>query len=185
MGSKRVGHDWVTELNWTELNRLYICHHWLRSSQSGYDNLVCLAFLLLVRIWIVSNLLATLTGIGQITTSLGFLGGSESKICLQCRRPGFDPWVRKIPWRTEWQPTPIFLPGEFHGQRNLVGYRLWGRKESDTTERLTLTYPRLSLTISDPPFGTVLVQWGNSQCGSSLKRGLPLNPASCFPIEES
>ena len=40
------------------------------------------------------------------------------RICLQCRRPEFDPWVRKIPWRREWQPTPVFLPGEFHGQRS-------------------------------------------------------------------
>ena len=38
----------------------------------------------------------------------------------QCRRPGFDPWVRKIPWRRKWQPTPVFLPGESHGQRSLV-----------------------------------------------------------------
>ena len=44
------------------------------------------------------------------------------KICLQCRRPGFNPWVEKIPWRSEWLPTSIFLPGEFHGQKNLVGY---------------------------------------------------------------
>ena len=35
---------------------------------------------------------------------------------------GFDPWVRKIPWRRKWQPTPVFLPGESHGQRSLVGY---------------------------------------------------------------
>jgi len=41
---------------------------------------------------------------------------------LQCRRPGFDPWVGKIPWRREWQPTPLFLPGEFHGQKRLVGH---------------------------------------------------------------
>ena len=46
--------------------------------------------------------------------------------------------VGKIPWRREWQPTPVFLPGEFYGQRSLAGYRHWGRKESDTTERLTL-----------------------------------------------
>ena len=46
----------------------------------------------------------------------------------------FDPWVGKIPWRRKWQPTPVFLPGESHGQRSLVGYRLWGHKESDTTE---------------------------------------------------
>ena len=50
-------------------------------------------------------------------------------ICLQCGRPRFDTWVRKIPWRRKWQPTPVFLPGESHGWRNLVGYSPWGRKE--------------------------------------------------------
>ena len=45
----------------------------------------------------------------------------------------FSPWVKKIPWRREWQPTPISLPGEFHEQRSLAGYNPWGRKESDTT----------------------------------------------------
>ena len=55
----------------------------------------------------------------------------------------FDPWVGKIPWRNKWQPTPVILPGEFHGQRSMVGYSLWGGKESDTTERLT---DSLSLT---------------------------------------
>ena len=52
------------------------------------------------------------------------------------KRPGFDPWVGKSPWRRKWQPTPVFLPGESHGQRTLIGYSPWGRKESDTTERL-------------------------------------------------
>ena len=42
------------------------------------------------------------------------------------QEPGFDPCVRKIPWRREWLPTPVFLPGEFHGQRRLVGYSPWG-----------------------------------------------------------
>ena len=56
------------------------------------------------------------------------------KIGLQCRRPGFDPWVRKILWRKEWLPTPAFWPGEFHGQRSLTGYSPWGRKELDTTK---------------------------------------------------
>ena len=50
---------------------------------------------------------------------------------LQCRRPGFDPWVGKIPWRRERLPTPVFWPGEFHGLCSP-----WGCKESDTTERL-------------------------------------------------
>ena len=52
----------------------------------------------------------------------------------------FDPWVRKIPKRRKWQPTPVFLPGEFHGQRNLEGYSPWGHKVSDTTEQLTLHF---------------------------------------------
>ena len=58
---------------------------------------------------------------------------------LQCRRLGFDPWVGKIPWRRKWQPTPGFLPGKSLGQRSLVGYSPWGRKESDTTEWLSLS----------------------------------------------
>ena len=53
---------------------------------------------------------------------------SRQKICLQCRRPEFYPWVGKISWRKKWQPTPVFLPGESHGQRNLLGYSPWGRK---------------------------------------------------------
>ena len=57
-------------------------------------------------------------------------------LCLQCRRPGFNPWIGKISWRRKWQPTPVFLPGKSLGWRNLVGYSPWGHKESDTTERL-------------------------------------------------
>ena len=56
---------------------------------------------------------------------------------LQCRRPGFDPWVGKIPWRREWLPTTVFLFGEFHEQRSQVGFSPWTQKESDTTHRLT------------------------------------------------
>ena len=59
------------------------------------------------------------------------------RICLQCRRPRFDPWIRKIPWRREWQSSPVFLPGESHGQRSLVGYSPWGHKELDRAEWLT------------------------------------------------
>ena len=67
-------------------------------------------------------------------------GGSSGKepIC-QCRshrRCRFNPWVGKIHWRRAWQPTPVFLPGESHGQRSLVGSSSWGRKELDTTEAI-------------------------------------------------
>ena len=55
-------------------------------------------------------------------------------ICLQRRRPGFDSWVGKIPWRRKWQSTPGLLPGKSHGQRSLIGYSPWGRKKSDMTE---------------------------------------------------
>ena len=50
-----------------------------------------------------------------------FPGGSDGKAST-CGRPGFNPWVGKIPWRRKWQPTPVFLPGESHGRRRLVGY---------------------------------------------------------------
>ena len=53
------------------------------------------------------------------------------------REAVFDPWVRKIPWRRQWLPTPVFLSGKFHQQRSLVGYILRGTEESDMTEQLT------------------------------------------------
>ena len=74
----------------------------------------------------------------------GFAGGPGGKECTcQCRRhkrPGFDPSVGKIPWRRKWQPTPVFLPGESHGQRSLAGYSPWGCKESDTIEATEHTF---------------------------------------------
>ena len=69
----------------------------------------------------------------KISTS--FPGGSDRKesVC-QCRRPRFNPWVKKIRWRREWQPTSVLLPRESQGQRSLTGYSPWGHKESDMTE---------------------------------------------------
>ena len=64
---------------------------------------------------------------------------SKASILQRCRRPGFNLWVGKIPWRRQWLPTPVFLPGEFHGHRSLAGYSSWGHKESDMTEQLTYT----------------------------------------------
>ena len=61
----------------------------------------------------------------------------RERLCLQCRsrrRRGFYPWVGKIPWVRKWQPTPVFLPGKFHGQKSWVGYSPRGHKESNTTE---------------------------------------------------
>ena len=72
---------------------------------------------------------------------MGFPGGTDDKepACQgrRCKRRGFDPWVRKIPWRRVRQPTPVFLPQEFYGQRNLAGCSPWGLKELNTTEQLS------------------------------------------------
>ena len=57
--------------------------------------------------------------------------------------PGFNPWIRKIPWRREQLPTPVFLLGEFHGQRSLEGYSPQGHKALDMTEGLTLSHLKL------------------------------------------
>ena len=58
-----------------------------------------------------------------------WLSGKESTFqCRRRKRRGFDPWVRKSPWRRKWQPTPVFLPGKYQGQRNLVGYSPWGSR---------------------------------------------------------
>ena len=57
--------------------------------------------------------------------------------------PVLESWVQslggKIPWRNDWQPSPVFLAGRFHGQRSLVGYSPWGHKVLDTTDLLTLS----------------------------------------------
>ena len=70
---------------------------------------------------------------------LGFPGDSDGKeSACNAGDPGSIPGSGKIPWRREWLLTPIFLPGEFHGQRSLAGYSPWCCKESDTTKRLQL-----------------------------------------------
>ena len=71
---------------------------------------------------------------------LGFPGGSDSKeSACSMGDSGLIPGSGRFPWRNEWQPTPVFLPGEFHGQRNLAGLSPRGCKELDTNERLTLS----------------------------------------------
>ena len=77
-----------------------------------------------------------------IVFSKGFSGDSDGKESACNAGDGFDPWVRKIPWRREWLPTPVFLPGKSHRQRSLGGYR-----ESDTTTTDHLTLFKLLVLI--------------------------------------
>ena len=72
---------------------------------------------------------------GLVSSSQGFPGGSVVKNLHAIQRPGFDPWVGKIPWRREKLPTPVFWPGEFHGL-----YGPWGHKELGKTKRLSLHF---------------------------------------------
>ena len=74
-------------------------------------------------------------------------------------------WVHSLswvdPWRRKWQSTPVFLPGELQGQRSLAGHSPWGRRESDTTERLT---PCLSLVDAHGTFPAVTIKSGSRFC---------------------
>ena len=110
---------------------------------------------------------------------VGFPGAASDKEpgcqCRRRKRLRFDPWVRKIPWRREWEPTPVFLPGDSHGQRSLVNCRPWGRKELDTTERLTHTHTHTQTVILTA--GWIGIQ---NVRGSKRLRGFPKKSSSCI-----
>ena len=87
-----------------------------------------------------------------IVYMLGVPGGTSGK-CRRHKRCGFDSWAGKIPWRRAWQPTPVCLPAESHGQRSLEGYRPQCCKESDTSSPWThavYIFSRFSLHLSHP-----------------------------------
>ena len=124
---------------------------------------------------------------------VGLPGGSQVKasacVCPQCGRPGFDSWVGNIPWRRKWQPTPVFLPGESHGQRNLMGCSPRGPKELGMTERLHLHFQSLCKS----PYGLIFNLMSLSSLRSSLSLlfssqacllAAPscLQPSSSFPV---
>ena len=60
--------------------------------------------------------------------------------CRRCKRYKFDPWAGKMPWSWKRQPTPVFMPGESHGQRSLVGYSPWDRRELDKFQQQQLKW---------------------------------------------
>ena len=77
--------------------------------------------------------------------------------CRRCKRYRFNPWIQKIPWRRKWQLTSLFLPGKFHGHRNLVGYIPEGRKESDTTDHACTAQHMESVLEETPSLLTITV----------------------------
>ena len=137
MGSLRVGHDWATSLS------LFTLMHWKRKWQptpmflpgesQGRGSLVGCH----LRGRTESDNWSDLAAAAAVYTYIQHVGICVnvfkylSCVCLQCRRHRrceFDPWVRKIPWRRAWQPTPVFLPGKSYGHRSLAGCRSWGRR---------------------------------------------------------
>ena len=83
----------------------------------------------------------------------GFPCSSIGRVCLQCRRPRFNSSVRKIPWRRKWPSTPVFLPGNSHGQRSLEGYSPWVAEESDMTEHVSTSFtcvPAVCVCMPEP-----------------------------------
>ena len=105
-------------------------------------------------------------------TCMSFPGGSDDKeSACNGGEPGFSPWAGKISWRRAWQPTLIFLPGESHEQRSLMGYSPWGCKESDTTERLNIAHIHIDVYIkSIPLFFPLLESRVSSQTGKNWLR---------------
>ena len=101
----------------------------------------------------------------KINTPLAsdFPGGSGSKVsCWQCGRP----WVKKILWRRQRQPTPVLLPGKSHGRKSLVGYSPRGHKESDVTERLHFHF--LLLTKRNPKRVFIFMKKGGKHIAFSV-----------------
>ena len=125
---------------------------------------------------------------------MGFPIGNDGKEpTCQCRRYktcGFDPWVRKIPWRRAWQPTPMFLCEESHGQRSLASYSPWGPEEPDATAATEHTHTQTPFGVSCCGRRTNCERLAHRGAGGSgmrstrhwLRRSGPLSSAFCASI---
>ena len=116
------------------------------------------------------------------------------RLCLQCRSCGrrmFSPWVGKIPWRRAWQPTPVFLPGDSHGQRSLVGYNPQGRRVRQDWNDLAHTHSGAGDTGRWDPKSVILItttQTGSCLCLSFIRWKLHLTVILslnfCLPTQQ-
>ena len=92
-----------------------------------------------------------------------FIGKEFTCLCGKHRRHGLDPWVRKIPRRRRWQPTPVFLLEKSHGQRSLEGYSPWGHQSQTWLSMHTCVYVNPSLPVYPSPC-LPLLTLGNHRC---------------------
>ena len=112
---------------------------------------------------ILDDSLAVITSLNLYHGIPRWCNGKESTWPYRrCKRCGFDPWVRKSPWRRKWQPTPGLLPGNPHGQRNLAGYSPRGREESDTTARVHTHEGAMVVEGQITHYKTFLLFWSAS-----------------------
>ena len=125
MGSQKVGHDWATELSWSFMTTLQDRYYHLHFKKKEITTL---------RNYIQINVAQLVKDLPAVQETTG-----NTRDGLQCRRPGSHPWVRKIPCRRKWQPTPVFLPGKSHGQKNSLGYHTWGHKSQTQLGNYTTT----------------------------------------------
>ena len=108
----------------------------------------------------------------------GWFEGNQERICLKCRRPGFHPWVRKIPWKREQLPTPVSLPGELHGQGAWQDTVHGIAKESDMIESLMLSLfhaKTLSSFIQQALLGNILAP--GTKLGTGIEKQVRYGPA--------
>ena len=120
----------------------------------------------------MENIKAELRGVKARIRLPGLHSGKESACwCRRHKRCGFNPWVRKIPWSRKWQPTPLFLPGEFYGQRSLASYSPWGRTESDMTEHapISVLVPIHFLAQVGDDLGEWSIRGASWGCGHSCQ----------------
>ena len=95
------------------------------------------------------------------------------------KRPRFDPWVRKIPWSTKWQLTPVFLPGKFQRWRSLMGYSLWRHQELDTTEYNVCEKQEVLLPCEQSVFPSSQFNWHKKKWGRNIVK----KRHSCFYLQ--
>ena len=111
------------------------------------------------------------------------LSGKQS--ACQCWRHRFDPWIGKNPWRRKWQPTPVFLPGKFHGQRSLAGYsprfsKSWTQLSTSTHRPTECTTPRTRPNVICGHWGQWCVSGGSSDCNKHTNWwGTLINGGGC------
>jgi len=162
--------DWRREEKGTTEDEMVGWHHWL----NGHEFELAMdrkawrtAVHGVTKSW---TWLSNWTGLNWTYPQLASLVAQRGSICLQCGRPRFDPWIRKIPWRRKWQPTPVFLPEESHGQRSLVGCSPQVSKESDVTERLHSLHSYTHSQDWSPPFFVLPPLWRTARSNSPLAK---------------